>query len=700
MVNTPLCTRGVFYHRHLGGAEANCVEMHKLLRTNAFMTALSSVRFVGVDSEEDLRSSLPDRRMFQVVDGDRSVRTETRVPANVTRGDHLVVGIDDGQDDMSGVLAERYAAALQRPFYLRRGKGALRRTAPESITIVAPFKRPRFFDWVCDQRKWMESQFGLVPPSAFLCAEAPGPLTRLMAGQILQLADTTIPQRVAVLSAFDRDKIRYIRGHGKQERSRKLSNDILNHRGPLVLQGHARPHCGLVVIDKSPVVLCSSPTEGRGGQCLGGVPCIFAAETKVSVSRLKTTRFWYDGCCTAAFAGSQLGVPVEATHGSAVLRGRVREFIGNLMPVRTETSDLELFAKLALMGHGPAAAVEAINRERMRSGRESTVSLVYLGDAANRAWISAVTRSAHDRKIRPERLGIDLRLSTVGYRQNVAARLEQEMWPNHRALSVSKGRVPTAFSSPEETSPATQTLHRFLKASAEAGFLAGLPTFGDALADAVRELDHIHGLIQRARDCPPSTRNESWLSELNTLEEQSLTLYDKKILRVAVSAATGRWDWESEYRPATRLRGSHPVHCPLCGGLATQRDKESFGVLPVVRHELICSHCMVVSDVPEWPLHVQAVDQPERNGRRVMIAVRVANASRRDRQVQLRFHLDGMKTQLYNPAATFVGRVRPRSSRVIRLTFRADQTPDNYRWCKVYMVSEAAFGSYSFTRVL
>jgi hypothetical protein len=625
------------------------------------------------------------------------------------------------ETDASSIFARKYADILGRS--LRRSGAVLPADVvqPPSVTFVVPFHVSRLSDWLLEQRDWLSRRFGVVPPTGLIAARSAAELSRVLAKQLLQLSELDRnAQPMFVRSDIPAN------GHAAEQRSRFEPADGLHmrhHRGPLFVYAHSRPHCGKT-IQKRPVVLCSSPTEGQGGICVDGSRCAFRRDRKVPLRELASTRFFFDGCATATLGLHDMGLPAHLNHAAAVFSGNVREFLGNLTITAVDDAEFDWFAALSLAGYPPAAIVETLNQRRVDKRRERDCSLVYFGDAANSAWpcdgLAIKQAALEGGAVTVDTGGLDLLVVAVPGPEIDPAAMEERV-----SLSVPaefKGTVELAAFRGAGRAGGTIVLRGDLSACGTVSLKvdpprAPRPTVGLRLISAIRELRCLEVLpafrpflrgaadrletalveLTKARDAMRVHGTVApTMADLLHLEETYLYRHDAEVLKAALQRAQRPWDVEDAYSrfdvPPPRL-----VRCMLCGGKASLVSMRSHASPKALRRQLECPRCFIVYTVPVWSVKARLLSPPRRSGRAIEVTFGLKNAGLTSKRLTVALHVDSSKRAADRPA-TLVKELHPGEHWRLDLRYECKSIPDNFRRSKLFIASEGTFGYFAVSR--
>jgi hypothetical protein len=613
------------------------------------------------------------------------------------------------RSDESAELALRYGKLLARPVMSAGSSRARGASRPRSVTFVVPFHVPRLPEWIVAQRQWLERVWGFVPPTAFVAARAPDELSRVLAKQLVQLSR---PDTAAGMMAI-------------------LDNHPLNdsidpaglqaHKGPLFVYGHARPHCGKTV-QRKPIVLCSSASEGQDGLCVDSTHCAFPRDQKVALRRLETTRLFFDACSTATLGLHDLGMPATLNHATAAFSGHVREFIGNLTVTAVDDAEYDWFTALSALGFSPATIIEVLNRRRIDKRREGGVSLVYFGDGAHGPWpCGGPAVSCLDLSGRAEATidcrGADLIAARIAEQDDAAALEERISLVSSDAVEgtieqavfrvpgtkdgaiVLRGdlsRNPTiTLALHRERQPREVVGPRLEAAVREIRWLETLPAFRKHLEGASRRLEVALVELTRARDAMYTHGALApTMADLASVERTLACKHDTAILGAALARARKPWDVEESYS-RFGVPPARSVRCMHCRGKAWLVHLRS--PLGVLRRQLECPRCFIVYVVPVWPLEAKLLSQPVRRGRTLETTFGLRNTGHQSRVVSVALHVDG-SVRASRCVTPIVKEIEHGEQWSVDLRYECKEVPDNFRRSKMFIASEGTFGYYAISK--
>lgn len=631
-------------------------------------------------------------------------------------GTHAIAGVPAS---MTGRIAEAWASVSKRPFVPLTGRQFAAQSLT-SITAVLPEGLARPLPWlqefvqrhisVTGSLDWgvLVGQ-GIAELSLLLAKQlagaTPGGTHLYLENQAPELALRTLPGFAA-------------RGTGAVE---DLAADLRSVTGTLLLGGHSRAHCGPVRAIDGLFGICSSPTRGEGGLCVGGRPCFFAESTKVSMLDCSAQRVFYNGCATASLGANAFGMPKEANHAFAVLAGNAVEFIGNLRPSRSTATDLRWFIALSAAGVGPAAAVRMIEQVRSDEGRELHPSLLYIGDASNRAWDVGsagvlpigVYESNCDLVLEwPETSGLLIGNTPVPSWMNepgpqgLSAVTDQEFRGNVRLVFDSRstrlyvlvdrvGRKalsirlepherPSVNMTGARTANALRSLNRLARITALASVVTpALPRVERSLGDVMAMVSAEAGIADVARRCALAEKEDLRLS----------VALDRRIAKAARRASAEGWFMCDEYERQMHVEPAHGPPCPLCDGPTV--DYRLRSILETgsdhSRTQRVCGICGIVSDVPVWPIDIRLVGPRLWSTSAVGVGLEVVNRLSEPRHVAASLAVQNLKTRPDTEEVASIW-VEPKDRAEMRLSAAVEDRPAEFHWLRVHVASHGALG--------
>jgi hypothetical protein len=431
--------------------------------------------------------------------------------------------------------------------------------------------------------------------------------------------------------------------------STRTARDILSGfdraDGTLLLHSHSRPHCGLLQASDAVVGVCGLASGGAGGQCVDGSSCHFGAAPRAVLQRSQAQRIYYNGCTTAGVASRRTDfLPRAAMICHAALRGKAREFVGNVRTGYYGETDLQWFIGCSALGRTPAECVSIVEAWRTSTGNETFPSCLYFGDASNLAW---PMQGACVGEARPDGDG-GLHLHWARCDDVLVARVPDPRWaelaaadrlhvrtahasrpavavvadPWERASLIlvvpPLGRAGWASAEPVDIEfhslevPVDREVGGALTRAIEhLRWIEALPAFKDRLADGSRQLeDELVAFRRLAASRDDLTMLPETLDCLREMEIEAASRFDALVVDEALSRSRTRWTWNGEYEPSVRaLPRKDGSVCPNCGGFAADVDLLCYANDRLKRASRICAYCGIVSDVPSWSLGVTLVPE-------------------------------------------------------------------------------------------
>ncbi|MBV9578005.1 MAG: hypothetical protein JO057_05385, partial [Chloroflexi bacterium] len=191
------------------------------------------------------------------------------------------------QNDLSGRLAECYARCLGRPFVPVGRSGFA--TAQSSnlteprITVVLPVCGIDSREFIDAVRSSCERCIGRPVALGLLTADTLETLTWLLVKQIRGWREPD--RRIRSVTFVDGKLSGPLAGLGRSGTVSRTNLAAALHScdAPLLLHGHARPHCGVVSVADGLLGICGSPTRARAAKCFDDKPCLFGDDPKVLV---------------------------------------------------------------------------------------------------------------------------------------------------------------------------------------------------------------------------------------------------------------------------------------------------------------------------------------------------------------------------------------------------------------------------------
>lgn len=652
----------------------------------------TSLRIRRVTREEELWASLaadePDLLPLCFTDAEReelarTVDLELAALADGEERSYATLGVATGASD--AVLATTEGPALR--FATRYAAITGRRLLPVT-TIDDPTRpRPSSLTWFCalDETDLASALAQLHEALARAWGATPLPIGVLTAQSMARLSWLLAKQLLARTSADDETSTTVVSSEPAAERAwasltcvgadtsaASALSTIEGTTGTILINGHSRPHCGLLPTAERLVGLCGLPTGGAGGRCVRGTACHFGEAPRVVLQQLQARRVFFNGCTTAGVGTRRRDfLPAEAMVGHATLRGGAREYVGNVRTGLYGEEDLDWFLGASALGFTPAASVAIVEAARSAAGREVIASALYFGDATNGAWpvqgvvVGEVAIEAGQATLRWPRPDRVLVASLPGSRWAELARHDRlhvrtrhpsspavevvvDPWSDASlVLAVPRSSTPPGDAGLEPVivelvalaDPIDRTLGDVLApAIAQLRELEGAPTFTAMLSGAPAQLEQELVALRRAAAAPASlTLLPERLHHWRDQEARAARRFDAELIATALARAEQRWSWSAEYiHRMQAIPRPQPTTCPSCGGHAIDIDYRGYAESRLRRTTEVCGYCGIVLDVPQWPLQARFVDQAlavsptELAGR-----VEVTNAGERSRTVTL-----------------------------------------------------------------
>ena len=480
------------------------------------------------------------------------------------------------------------------------------------------------------------SLFGRTPPLGVMAAENAARFSWLMAKQLVgDLHNCNDITYVSTATAVTCSKTTQI---GASSNVAEAVAHIHEVTGALIINGHSRPHCGVLKLSDGELGICGAPSGGAGGVCVFGTNCYFGDGPRVILQDLRARRVLFNGCTTGGVDCRHADfLPRAAMISHAALRGSAREFVGNFRVGHYEDSDLEWFLGASALGYTPAESVEIMDRARYAAGRERMRAAVYFGDAMNPAWpvqgtiVGEVSNDGDFVRIRwpqPERTlvarvdGSTLAALAESDRLYAAA-LGLSAWKISVTASP-RGDASLVLATPDADNqypqepveigfaalpePVDRTVGGVLMHALErVRLLQSLPVFTKILEKAPSEMEAELVLLRRSAasraDCAMLPQRMSYITER---EERAARQFDRPLIDQALYRSRSSWNWQAEYghRVHEEPQG-RPSICPTCGGFAS--DVLCTDLVYPLQRRLVraCGFCGVVADLPIWDLDLQ-----------------------------------------------------------------------------------------------
>ncbi len=540
------------------------------------------------------------------------------------------------------LLARRYAVVTGRPLALTDGSSlapVFGGGAPRSLTWFCPLDECDIASRLFLLCRTLSAALGKLPPLGVLTAESTAKLSWLLAKQVMPHPDERIgvTTLVSMESTAPRSSLVHV---GSARTVADVVAGMNGATGTLLINAHSRPHCGILKVADGELGICGWTSGAADGLCVDGTACYFGEAPRAVLQDLQAPRIFFNGCTTAGVGCRRLDfLPRPAMVSHAALRGRAKEFVGNVRVGEYDEADLNWFLGASALGYTPAQSVEIVERARTSSGHERMRSTVYFGDATNAAWpvhgVSVGDVVVEDQRVRirwarpdgvlvarvPGRIVADL-----AEHDRLHAATQHPSQPRIAVLSDpfqdaslvlvapcvegenSSTDVEISFSALVDR--VDRSVGRVLAPAVEqVRWLEGLRAFAGVLDGASRQLEEELVALRRAA---ASRSDVTMLPELLTYvrarEEEAACRFDGVLIDEALCRSQGSWNWQMEYgaRVHTAPR-SDPSSCPNCGAFANDVDCTDWANPRVVRTVKACGYCGVVADLPVWGLHVRIV---------------------------------------------------------------------------------------------
>lgn len=608
-------------------------------------------------------------------------------------------------------LVAEYAGLLGRPYCTLERIAQFR--GIQSLTVILPSSIVCLAATMWDLRDRVDKSLGDHVSLGFLPYTNSNFLSAVLSKQLSQLKSgpSTAPPMV-------------LRGLGDEAATSPgahLSADHSSasvHQGPLLISAHARPFCGVASLRGSNLAICSSPTGGRGAKCATGRQCVLKPLQKLEVSRLATTRLFFNGCSTATLGETPVGHPRDMNHVLAAFSGAVAEYIGNInVPILFE-DEISWFLALSQWGYRPADCVRILDKFRRHLDREIKCTLVYFGDAANPPWLSSPKTRQQPRGVQVKPLPLYERaisswlvLQKPGRNTGVSTLGGNGARRGHALIPVSKKTsLLVVRGAARNDSPVSLTSSclpndnirliggRLSRAIAEARVLTRMPSFAE-LAPSIGSLEDVRDAF--ARLCDPA--NSHGLAphsgkNLRALEETAVTAFDQRLAALAISQAAGSWNFQGEF-PGQTIGAPSSTECPQCKTASTLHVFKSWADSEVVRKEVNCPRCLVVCNVPAWNINLRQFSIVKK-AQSLTGTFLFENSTEDKRAISVALQLDGTAHAPLKKPRVKIIELPPRGRATCSLRFLPADVLDNFRRIKLFVASDFTLGFFTFARFL
>lgn len=560
--------------------------------------------------------------------------------------DHGVIGY---ASDLAVGLARRYAEATGRPFAALTTDFGVKEGGVisdwESATVILPINIQNTYDTLLGTRHALQAHMGSRTRIGFLAGEDLELLSWLLLKQLRKLCQSPertintphvyIEQfRTGTLHAFP------VEAYGSDTSSADVHKFATDAKGVLLLNGHARMHCGIFSTPDGPLALCGSPTGGEQGRCFNDKHCFFEDRPKLLMQSLHGEQVFYNSCFTVKFADASFGVPRGANLGLAALRGSVAQLIGNYRMGHYSEWDIYWFIALSALTYTPAAAVEIIQSMRRRQHRQAGDSLLFVGDAATPAWgpfdlPKAEVTVSHDgitlewactstitacsvTGTKWAQLAGESMLDVLTPSQDLAGNCHvsiTEDEENDRTLVLmllpdeySDGRKISLRLKPRNEPINLKIGDTLASAIRHVTFIARCNLFHARLEEPARrmteQLISLRGFFASSDDL---LELESKVEAARHIENKAASSVDALMVDIASEAASsGRWNWEDEYADSIHFKSLPPPQkCPLCECLAYQYLIHDLITCEALRRQTVCVECGMIDDLPLWSIEAR-----------------------------------------------------------------------------------------------
>ncbi|KJS17066.1 MAG: hypothetical protein VR78_06550 [Hoeflea sp. BRH_c9] len=612
-------------------------------------------------------------------------------------------------------LAEAYARVTERQ--LLPSLAGLHCSRPtHAATIVCSIADPDVYSEVANLRRSLEKRDRAAWLVGFLCAFDAAELSFLMLKQLLLLSRPG-DQSVLWINNVDMEARPKVVTRSNTTRV-GLRASLQTQISTLIMNGHSRPHCGLIIDSDRVVGVCGARTQAESGKCFGGFPCAFKDKMRIHLPRINAARVYFNACFSARL-GSALSIPPQEYLSAAAVRGSPAQYIGNYDENDYHESDVWWFIGLSLLGFSPAAAVRTIEYTRSRGPQEWPQSTWLLGDASSAPWPVAFANLGEVRY----RSGSAL-ITWVGQGPLGIARLEGRHWSrmarDYRlevrsqveldyvgfcedpfgdwSLVLVKGcddqlradlqlkilKRPVEGEVEDLLGPAVQRLD----------FLLSCRPFSTALQWCRERLIEAALHVNRYRSERSQILNrQEHVRALRALAEDFCEFLDRKLVVLACEQASeNRWNWEEQYVHRTTT-GHNVIRTtnPTDGSAAVRRSVFDLVNGQLIRTQLFSVDNGIAADLPVGLFDAHLGPEPPtfdgESFRDVLILKCVAKRSLR---VVISLQVQG--EQPGGPGQLSVVNLEADQVIAIPLSITCRPSLSGFRWVRVYLSSEVGFG--------
>lgn len=603
---------------------------------------------------EDEHDVLP--LCFTEAEQDEIARTVDPALAQLAPGHELVyttVSVEASPDDVVLVTSDAPESRLASRYAAITGRRLLR-----DATFRSQGSAPRTLTWFCplDETDMASALEGLhaalapgpLPPLGVLTAESPARLSWLLAKQLLPSDGDDASTTLVSSEPTAQRPGASLTCVGSEWTVSDAVSTIHRTTGTILINGHSRPHCGLLPTADGLVGICGLASGGADGRCVDGTACHFGEAPRVVLQRVEARRIYFNGCTTAGVGTRRPEfLPPAAMVAHAALRGRVREYVGNVRTGLYGEEDLDWFLGASALGHTPAQSVRVVEAARRATGREVIPSALYFGDASNPAWpvegvvvgeAELVGERVVVRWSRSDRVLV-ARVPGATWAE-LAACDRLHVWtthPSHPSVSVLadpwsedslvlavpriRSPAPAGGEGPEDpvsvelrplAEPIDRTLGETLASAIEhLRGLQGSPTFTSVVADVPWRLEQELVALRRDATARSSlTLLPELLAHWRAQEAVAARRLDSSLVATALTRAQQRWSWGLEYiHRVQAVPRPQRASCPGCGALAIDIDYVDHASPRMVRTVEVCGYCGIVEDLPAWPLRPRLLDE-------------------------------------------------------------------------------------------
>ena len=644
---------------------------------------------------------------------------------------HAIIGVEL---DITKEIAKCYARLLSRPFIILNQQFNINNDNDENIlshsqsfTVIVPININNPYHLI-DRIQKFSFQNKIKKPIAFLVAEDLEILTWLILKQIIRLTSQNSRNPPIVINQLKlpvninfADQV-----YAQDVTSSNLYTSFNKFHNTLLLGSHSRPHCGYLNTTNSIVGICGSPSKGTNGKCFREKSCIFDLYPKICMEDLETDYLFYNGCSTIKFSDAPIGIPRSSNLSLAAIRGKVSQIIGNYSMGYFSEWDLIWFIALSSLKYSPAAAIDLIHKFRKLQNQEITNSLILIGDAASSPW--PFNLSIADVKIQNN----EVLISWYAHTTILVASINGFKWMNlvKKGLFVvlsNSSRIWTqchagiigdesnnvtiiCMTIPKELADGRliqisikkrknkskkilgKTLYSAIK---QIKFLCRCKSFKNEINNFSEEMTNRLIELKRFKSSKINILNKDDKKEaLYIIEQKVASSADKKLLEIASNkSAFAKWYWEEEYINYVQIKCLDDTQtCLLCGQLAYKFNIVDIIDKSIIRTQIICVECGLVSDLPVWSLDIKLINKPSFNGQFFSDILQIKNTGKEDRPILTRMTINGFSRIQYINKKSDQIILKDNEQININLQVKLLNSISGYYWIRIYIASLGGFG--------